>query len=545
MEFAILGPLEVSTGGRLLPLPGARLRAVLAMLLVRTGQVVAAERLTEELWPGQPADRAAASLQVRVSQLRKTLRLAGEPDRLVTQSPGYVLRVEPGELDAARFGRLAGAGRGALEAGDAELAARRLDQALSLWRGPVLADLADLPFARAEAARLDEERAAALETRAEARLACGKHAELVAELETLTAAYPLRERLWAQRMLALYRAGRQADALRAYRDLRAILVSELGIEPGPELRELEGRILRHDAGIARVRPASTPSAWTVPVTRYARSDDGVHLAYQVLGTGGPDIIAVPGLISHLDLWWEDPVTARFFRRLARLGRLIMFDKRDTGLSDRGADEDTLEQRIGDLRAVMRACGSDRAVLFGYSEGGPMSILFTARYPGQVSGLILAAASARWTAAAGYPCGEATEEMASALEDLAAHRWGQGDSIEWYAPSLAGSAPARRAMARWERMAASPSAVLRMLRMIRAIDVRDLLPAITVPVLIIQRREDRINPPVHGRYLAARLPGARYFEQPGDHLLWVGDTDAMFGEIQEFLASRPSRYVMPE
>ena len=254
MEFAILGPLEVSAGGRLLPLPGARLRAVLAMLLVRAGQVVAAERLTEELWPGRPADRAAASLQVRVSQLRKTLRLAGEPDRLVTQSPGYLLRVEPGELDAARFGQLAGAGRGALAAGDAELAAQRLDQALSLWRGPVLADLADLPFARAEAARLDEERAAALETRAEARLACGKHAELVAELEMLTAAYPLRERLWAQRMLALYRAGRQADALRAYRDLRAILVSELGIEPGPELRELEGRILRHDAGIAPGAP---------------------------------------------------------------------------------------------------------------------------------------------------------------------------------------------------------------------------------------------------------------------------------------------------
>ncbi len=245
---------------------------------------------------------------------------------------------------------------------------------------------------------------------------------------------------------------------------------------------------------------------------------------------------MPGLISHLDLWWEDPVTARFFRRLARLGRLIMFDKRDTGLSDRGAGEDTVEQRVGDLRAVMRACGSDRAVLFGYSEGGPMSILFTARYPGQVSGLILATASARWTAAAGYPCGEATEEMASAMEDLAAHRWGQGDSIEWYAPSLAGSQAARRALARWERMAASPSAVLRILRMIGTIDVRDLLPAITVPVLIIQRLQDRITPPVHGRYLASHLPDARYFEQPGDHLLWVGDTGAMFGEIQEFLAS---------
>ena len=139
----------------------------------------------------------------------------------------------------------------------------------------------------------------------------------------------------------------------------------------------------------------------------------MHIAYQVLGQGDRDIVIVPGLISHLDLWWEDPYAARFYRRLASLGRLIMFDKRDTGLSDRAAGEDTAEQRIDDVRAVMRACGSDRAVLFGYSEGGPMSILFAARYPERVAALILGAASARWPAAPGYPCGDQTEEMASA------------------------------------------------------------------------------------------------------------------------------------
>ena len=350
-------------------------------------------------------------------------------------------------------------------------------------------------------------------------------------------------------MLALYRAGRQAEALRAYRDLREILTGELGIEPSPALRELEGRILRQDAALAppaaggdRDGGPGAPGApggrseAEPPVTRYARSGDGVHIAYQVLGQGDRDIVIVPGLISHLDLWWEDPYAARFYRRLASLGRLIMFDKRDTGLSDRAAGEDTAEQRIDDVRAVMRACGSDRAVLFGYSEGGPMSILFAARYPERVAALILGAASARWPAAPGYPCGDQTEEMASALEDLAAHRWGQGDSIEWYAPSLAGSDAARRSLARWERMAASPSAVLRMLRMIREIDVREVLPGISVPALIIQRRHDRITPPCHGRYLAAHVPGARYFEQPGDHLLWLGDTDAMFGQIREFLGA---------
>jgi len=541
VEFGILGPLEIAAGGQPLPVQGARTRAVLAMLLVHANQVVPADRLTAELWAGQPADRAAASLQVRVSQLRKALRAAGEPDRLVTRPPGYLIRVTPGELDAPRFEHLARDGETALAAGDGALAARRLDEALSLWRGAALADVDDAPFAQAEARRLEERRLAALESRAEARLACGGHRELIGELETLTAAHPLRERLWAHRMLALYRAGRQAEALRAYRDLRAILTGELGIEPSPALRELEGRILRQDAALAPPAPgedrAGGPGARSEaepPVTRYARSSDGVHIAYQVLGQGNRDIVIVPGLISHLDLWWEDPYAARFYRRLASLGRLIMFDKRDTGLSDRAVGEDTAEQRIEDVRAVMRASGSNRAVLFGYSEGGPMSILFAARYPERVAALILGAASARWPAAPGYPCGEQTEEMASALEDLAARRWGQGDSIEWYAPSLAGSDAARRSLARWERMAASPSAVLRMLRMIREIDVRDVLPGLGVPALIIQRRQDRITPPCHGRYLAAHLPGARYFEQPGDHLLWLGDTDAMFGQIREFL-----------
>ena len=309
----MLGPLEITADGRPLPVQGARARAVLAMLLVHANHVVAAGQLTGELWPGQPAGRAA-------------------------------------------------------------------------------------------------------ESRAEALLACGRHRELIGELETLTAAHPLRERLWAQRMLALYRAGRQADALRAYRDLRAILVSELGIEPSPALRELEGRILSQDSALAPPAVGRVPGRGGVrselepPPTRYAVSDDGVHIAYQVLGDSEPDIVAVPGLISHLDLWWEDPYAARFFRKLASLGRLIMFDKRDTGLSDRAAGEDTLEQRIDDVRAVMRACRSERAVLFGYSEGGPMSILFAATYPERVSALILGGASARWPAAPGYPCGQQTEPL---------------------------------------------------------------------------------------------------------------------------------------
>ena len=540
----MLGPLEVTADGQSLGLAGARTRAVLALLLVHANQVVPTDRLVEELWPGQSADKATDSLQVRLSELRKVLRSAGEADRLATRPPGYLLRVAPGELDALRFEQFAGEGAAALAGGDAATAAQRFDQALGLWRGPALAGFDTVPSARAEAGRLEEQRLAALESRAEALLACGRHRDLIGELETLTSAHPLRERFWHQRMLALYRAGRQADALRAYRELRDILVAELAIEPSPELRELHGRILRQDptleAHAAAVRREPDEGGdEAMPEVRYVQTSDGIHIAYQVLGHGEQDIVLVPGLMSHLELLWEDPLMADFYRRLAKLGRLIMFDKRDTGLSDRASGDMSLEERIEDVRAVMRAAGSSRAVFFGYSDGGPMSILFAATYPGQVTALILGSASARWFPGPGYPCGQGAPEMYDALCEIAAHRWGQGASIEWYMQSRAGSSRWRQAFGRFERMAISPSAFLRMLRMIHDIDIRAVLPAIHVPTMVIQRTADRITPRCHGRYLASHIAGARYWEQAGDHWLRFSsdeDCQALCAEITDFLAS---------
>jgi hypothetical protein len=221
---------------------------------------------------------------------------------------------------------------------------------------------------------------------------------------------------------------RGATALAGVDAPSALLDRDLGIPPGPDVRELHARILRQDPALLRQDPA-TPALQEKPRTRYAVTADGVHIAYQVLGQGRHDIVFMPGLMSHLDLLWEAPDTAGFFRRLATLGRLILFDKRDTGLSDRAVGDLSLRERMADVHVVMRAAGSQRAVLFGYSEGAPMSILFAAAHPEQVSALILGSAAARWFPADDYPCGESTEEMYHALHDIAVHRWGQGDSID--------------------------------------------------------------------------------------------------------------------
>ena len=251
MEFRILGPLEVEDAGRLLSVHGSRQRALLAILLLNAGQVVSNDRLIDELWGAEPPRSGGAALRVRVSELRKALDggREGADSLIVTAPPGYVIRVDPERIDAHRFERLLHEGSETLRRGAVEAAASTLREALALWRGPALSDLAYESFAQAEAARLEELRLIAREELIEAELGLGRHAELVVELEALIDAEPLRERPRAQLMLAQYRSGRMADALSAYRDARRVFVDELGIEPSPALADLERAILRHDASL--------------------------------------------------------------------------------------------------------------------------------------------------------------------------------------------------------------------------------------------------------------------------------------------------------
>jgi DNA-binding SARP family transcriptional activator len=264
VDISVLGPLEVRVGGQALPVQGRRQKALFGLLLLSANLVIPTETLLEELWGEEQPASGATALQVRISQLRRALGPAGVA--IETRTPGYAMRVAPEQVDSQRFERALAEGAALLADARPLDAAGRLREALALWRGPALADLAFERFAQAEIARLEELRLLALEERAEADLACGRHAELVAELEALVAAHPVRERFRAQLMLALYRSSRQADALGSYREGRDILVGELGIEPGERLRKLERAILRQDPAIAGRPGVETPSrpATTVP-----------------------------------------------------------------------------------------------------------------------------------------------------------------------------------------------------------------------------------------------------------------------------------------
>jgi peptide/nickel transport system substrate-binding protein len=276
MEFRILGALEVRDGGRRVPLGAGKQRATLAILLLHANQVVPTERLIDELWAESPPETARKAVHVYLTRLRKALG----PQRIRTHDPGYVLELEPGELDLDRFQRLVRKARGLRAEGEPADAAATLRDALALWNGPPLADFTYEPFAQAEISRLEDQRLEAVEERIDADLALGHGADLVGELEELVAQHPYRERLRGQLMLALYRDGRQADALAVYQETRKLLVDELGIEPGPALQRLEGAILRQEPALETVleEPATAPPSRTRRRRRWRLAAAGAGLA---------------------------------------------------------------------------------------------------------------------------------------------------------------------------------------------------------------------------------------------------------------------------
>jgi len=268
-------------------------------------------------------------------------------------------------------------------------------------------------------------------------------------------------------------------------------------------------------------------------TRYATSPDGTSIAYQAHGDGPLDLVFVPGFVSHVELIWEEPTIGRFLRRLASFSRLVVFDKRGQGLSDRPGHPPTLEESMDDLAAVMDAVGIERAAIFGISEGGPMSALYAATHPDRVSALVLYGTYARLTKAPDYPEGIRPVHFDIWGEQVRA-TWGGPVGVELWAPSEEGNPDFARWWARLLRQGASPSAAIDLMDLYREIDVRPALPAIAAPTLVIHRRGDRLVPVRLARYLAEHIPGCRYVELEGeDHLPAIGGDD-LIDEVEEFL-----------
>jgi len=294
--------------------------------------------------------------------------------------------------------------------------------------------------------------------------------------------------------------------------------------------------LPQDSEPPRTSAAGPPIGVTPGPVQYARSGD-VNIAYQVCGDGPVDLVFVMGWVSHLEYFWKEPSFARFLTRLASFSRLILFDKRGTGLSDPVSRLPTLEQRMDDVRAVLEAVGSRRAVLLGISEGGPMCSLFAAMHPKQTEALIMIGTYARRLRAADYPWAPTRDQREAFFRDII-ENWGGPVGVEQRAPSVARDPAFRDWWASFLRMGASPAAAVALTKMNAEIDVRHILPTVRVPTLVLHRAGDRCVLAAEGRYVAGLIPAATYVELPGDdHLPFVGDQAALLDEIEKFLAQR--------
>lgn len=524
VRVSLLGPFQVDDGPAGAAVGAAKERSLLAALALNPGSVVPVESLIAALWGEDEPAAARKTLQTYVWNLRQ----AFGADVIATAGVGYLLRIAPEDVDVGRFRSLICDGEAAMNSGDPARASAVLGEAVALWRGEPFGGVAGHTGLAGEKARLTEEYLSALETRFNANLAAGRHADVVGELEVLVGDHPFRERLWGYLMVALYRCGRQADALAAYQRVHNVLVEELGLEPGGELRRIEEAILRQDESLAAPErldvPLSpwvgTPGAVVRSPVRYARSTDGVNVAYQVAGDGPVDILAIPGFVTHLDIWWNAP-TDGLVRQLTSIGRLISFDKRGMGLSDRPDSVDALSW-VDDALAVLDAVGATNAVVLGVSAGTPTAIRLASLHPERVRALVIFGGGARMVEGPGYEIGhdrDTLERFAANLEK----GWGSGVGISSFAPSRSKEPHVRDYWARYQQLSASPAAAMRSYWAAVNSDVTNLLATVNVPTLVLHPEGDIIAPVEWGRFVAERIPGAEFVGLDSDvDLICVSD-----------------------
>lgn len=543
----MFGPLELRLDGALIgprDLGGLKPKQLLELLLLERGRPVPKDRIAEALWGEELPQRVAATIETYVSVLRRRLdRPPGRGRRLiVTEHGGYRLSKDELGVDADRFEDLL---RSAAEADGAERRSA-LEAAVELAGADLLADEPYASWVIPSREHYRERRVQALVDLAECCLRLGDARAGLASAEGALALEPTRERAYRAAMVAQHARGERDAALWLYERCRSALVSELGVTPDPRTGQLHAAILRGVPASELVSQeyepspprASAPSA-PAPV-RYARNR-GVRIAYEVVGDGPIDLVFSPSNVSSLAATWDDPTYAAFLARLATMGRLILFDKRGTGLSDPALDFPTIRERSEDLFAVLEATRSRRAVLFGVCGGGALCMQLAAEHPDRVAGLILHNSMARMLRCDDYPCGWAPERYEQLLEAFEEAWLGDGSGLVRRDPGLADNPRYRDWFARYVRLGASPWMARRLTEMNRELDVRDLLAQISAPTLVICRRDDVWLSPENSHYLAREIQGARFVELPGvDHDPWVGDAEQVLEVVEEFLSSLPRR-----
>ena len=516
---------------------GAKARQLLTVLAFAAPEVLTLDRLIDALWT-DPPPAAAKTVQAHLSRLRTALAGAGAPGALTGGPAGYRLdvgdRVDTEELH--RLIRRAGAAR---DGDDPRTAAELFGAARRLWRGEP--ELPDTAAGDALHRRLQEQRLELTIAHLGAQVDAGSADQAVAELAELVAADPLNERLWELRILALYRSGRPTAALRAFREVSSILAEEVGVLPGSALRELEAAILANaDVGPApRPRPVTTATHADIAYTNVG----GVHVAYRTFGSGTtPVLLLNPGLIS-IDTLLDEPHMASAIGRLAESRRVVAFDPRGMGLSDRTRSPDTigLDDWVADAVGVLDALGFDAVHVFAAGHGALIGIGLAAAHGDRVRSLTLINAFARLTRGAGYEHGVDPDVYAAIQASMQAPNGAAGvDALTLISPSVASDPAYREWWNNAGRRAASPAAASALVATMARTDVRAALPAVAAPCLIVVRRGCVFYDAAHSEYLAARLADA-VVEQHHDvnDPWWIGDTQSVVAAFERFLATRPS------
>jgi DNA-binding SARP family transcriptional activator/pimeloyl-ACP methyl ester carboxylesterase len=543
MRYRLLGTLEVTgDDGRPVRLTSALRRLLLAVLIVEAGRPVAAWRLVDLLW-GQrpdPPDDPARALHSHVHRLRGALAQAGAPGPIETTAAGYVLRAEPEQIDARRFERLAIAARKARPEDPARSLALA-DEALALWRGPALGEFQDSEFARHEGARLRELRLALLEDRVELLLAIRRPDAAVTEAEALCWEAPHRERACAFSMTALYRAGRQVEALARYRAYRRHLAEEFGLEPSPALQRLEHEILQHADRQAEEPAPSASAVFALGGARSARFrfhvqvehlelPDGSRLAFASAGDGGTPLVVVPAWVSSIRTIaaGRDPRSG-LLAGLAARRAVVCYDRVGTGLSARRLADPGLDAAAGELESLLVHLGVAPVPLLAVSQAGPVAVTVAARRRDLVSALVLLGTYAAGPAT--FPRRDVTDAMVALVK---AH-WGIASRTlaDLFQPGATGAQA--DGLAADQRSAASAPVAAMLLAAMYLADVTDLLPQVRAPALVLHYLDDRAVPFCGAEQLAAGLPRARLVPLDGrGHLPLPDDLDAVVAQIERFL-----------